>query len=117
MRALVLAALLATPLLQATKPDRNTVEAPRRIPDRTQARVEYTEEAIKANYYGTAHLSGIVEVDGQVTNIVLLYPVPHGLGENVIAYLKTWRFVPAKRDGEPYAVRVTFGIGLQPPSK
>ena len=112
MRALVLAALLAIPLLHATKPA-PLVEGPKPLGPRAQP--EYTEEAIKADYHGKANLSGIVDVDGQVTNIVLLYPLPHGLSEKVIACLKKWRFVPAKRDGEPFPVRVNFEIGLHPP--
>jgi TonB family protein len=77
--------------------------------------IEYTEEATKANYHGTARLSGTVNVDGQVTDIILLSPLPYGLGDKVITYLKKWRFIPAKRDGDPYPAKVQFQIGLWPP--
>jgi TonB family protein len=114
MRVVVLAAVLALQVLQATKPAPLT-EAPKPIFPRPYP--EYTEEAIKANYHGKARASGTVDVEGRLINVVLLSPLPYGMGDQVIECLQNWRFVPAKRDGEPISVPVNIEIGLRPLQK
>lgn len=69
----------------------------------------YTADAMKARISGRAILECIVEVDGSVSHIRIVRSVDpvHGLDEEAIRALKTWRFAPGTRFGEPVPVRIT----------
>src|SRR5262245_33520119 len=79
------------------------VSAPRAIfaPD-----PEYSEEARKAKYQGTVVLFMVVGPDGLAREIRVMRSVGMGLDEKAIEAVRTWRFEPARRDGQAVAVQI-----------
>lgn len=61
---------------------------------------------------GTVVLETVIRRDGSIGEICVLSADPSGLGfeEAAIEAVKQWRYVPAKRDGEPIAVRFVVRV-------
>ena len=68
----------------------------------------YSEKARNAHYEGVCTLRLIVEKDGRPSNIRVLKGIGMGLDENAIEAVKSWKFEPAMKDGQP--VRVVIAI-------
>jgi TonB family protein len=68
----------------------------------------YSEKARNAHYEGVCTLRLIVEKDGRPSNIRLVKGIGMGLDENAIEAVKSWKFEPAMKDGQP--VRVVIAI-------
>jgi len=85
----------------------NGVTAPkaRFTPDPT-----YSMAARGAKFQGTSILSVIVDKNGAVQNILLARPAGLGLDEESVQAVRTWKFDPAKRNGEPVAVEVSVEV-------
>jgi TonB family protein len=62
---------------------------------------EYTEAARKARIQGKVELSVTVGTNGMPRDIQVTHPLDPGLDEKAIESVKTWRFRPAMRNGEP----------------
>ena len=86
------------------------VSAPRAI---YQPDPEYSEEARKAKYQGTVVLWIVVGPDGRVKDIRVQRSLGMGLDEKAIEAVKTWKFEPAKRDGQPVAVQVNVEVNFR----
>jgi TonB family protein len=75
---------------------------------------EYSEEARKAKFQGTAVLYLVVNASGTPTNLQIVRPLGLGLDEKAIAAISTWKFDPAQQDGKSVAaivnVEVTFHL-------
>lgn len=86
------------------------VSAPRAIfaPD-----PEYSEEARKAKYQGTVVLWMIVGPDGRARDIRVTRSVGLGLDEKAIEAVKTWKFEPAHKDGQPVAVQINVEVSFR----
>lgn len=86
------------------------VSAPRAIfaPD-----PEYSEEARKAKYQGTVVLYMIVGPDGRARDIRVMRSVGMGLDEKAIEAVRTWRFDPARRDGQAVAVQINVEVSFR----
>ena len=74
---------------------------------------EYSEEARKAKYSGTCVLWLIVGRDGRPRDIKVARTLGLGLDEKAIEAVKTWRFVPAKKDGQPVDVQINVEVRFQ----
>lgn len=72
----------------------------------------YTEDARRAGVEGVVILETVVDEEGNVRDVRILKGLPYGLGESAIDTVKTWRYEPALRDGEPVAVYFTFTINF-----
>ena len=85
------------------------VSAPRAIysPD-----PEYSEEARKAKYQGTVLLWIKVGADGQVHDVRVLRTLGLGLDEKAIEAVKTWKFDPARKDGQAVAVQMNVEVSF-----
>lgn len=74
----------------------------------------FSEAARKAKYQGTVVLSLVVDKMGQVRSIRIWKPLGFGLDQKAVETVATWRFDPAKKDGEPVnaeiAVEVDFHL-------
>jgi TonB family protein len=72
----------------------------------------YTKEARGAKLEGTVHLSVTVEADGTVSDVKVTQPLGKGLDESAVNTVKTWKFLPAMKAGQPVAwtgmVEVSF---------
>jgi periplasmic protein TonB len=86
------------------------VSAPRAVfaPD-----PEYSEEARKAKYQGTVVLWMIVGPDGRPRDIKVARSVGMGLDEKAIEAVRTWRFEPARKDGQPVAVQINVEVSFR----
>jgi periplasmic protein TonB len=86
------------------------VSAPRAVfaPD-----PEYSEEARKAKYQGTVVLYMIVGPDGRARDIRVMRSVGMGLDEKAIAAVRTWKFDPARRDGQAVAVQINVEVSFR----
>jgi TonB family protein len=86
------------------------VSAPRAVfaPD-----PEYSEEARKAKYQGTVVLWMIVGPDGRAREIKVARSVGMGLDEKAIEAVSTWKFEPARKDGQPVAVQINVEVSFR----
>jgi len=75
---------------------------------------ELTEEARKAGVKATVVLNIVVGRDGRVGRIKVVRSAGMGLDESTIDTVKTWRFQPAIRDGQPVAVEINVEVVLEP---
>ena len=83
------------------------VSAPRVV---YQPDPEYSEEARKAKYQGTCVLWLVVGPDGHPRDIRIARSLGLGLDEKAIDAVKTWRFEPAMKDGQPVAVQINVEV-------
>ncbi len=69
----------------------------------------YTQAARDAKIQGQVWLSVVVKKDGTVGDVQVRQSLDteFGLDDAAVAAMRQWRFEPARRDGEPVAVRVT----------
>ena len=86
------------------------VSAPRAVfaPD-----PEYSDEARKAKYQGTVVLYMIVGPDGRARDIRVMRSVGMGLDEKAIEAVRTWKFDPARRDGQAVAVQINVEVSFR----
>lgn len=86
------------------------VSAPRAVysPD-----PEYSEEARKAKYQGTVVLYVVVGADGRPHDIRIQRSLGLGLDEKAIEAVRTWKFEPAKKDGQAVAVQVNIEVNFR----
>jgi TonB family protein len=71
---------------------------------------EYSDEARKAKYQGTATFSMIIEPSGGTRDIEVVRPLGMGLDEKALEAISTWTFEPARKDGNPVAVQVMVEV-------
>ena len=74
---------------------------------------DYSEEARKAKYQGTVVLWVIVGADGRPHDIRIQRSVGMGLDEKAVEAVRTWRFEPARKDGQPVAVQVNIEVNFR----
>jgi TonB family protein len=104
--------------LAAQSPDANGVYrgGPGITPPKVLSKKEpqYTEEARKAMVNGRAVLDLVVGDDGIPTNIKVVRgrEVGFGLDENAIESVSSWRFEPARKNGEPVKMYATIEVSF-----
>lgn len=74
---------------------------------------EYSDEARRAKYNGTAVISLIVDSSGTPENLQIVRPLGLGLDEKAIAAVSTWKFDPSKKDGQPAAVSIMVEVDFR----
>jgi len=86
------------------------VSAPRAIfaPD-----PEYSEEARKAKYQGTVVLWVEVGPDGKPRQIRPQRTLGMGLDEKAMEAVRTWKFEPARLNGQPVAVQINVEVNFR----
>lgn len=85
------------------------ISKPKRIHD---PRPPYTEEARQARIQGMVVLQLVVLEDGSVTAVKILKGQPRGLDQSAIDTVRTWRFEPGRKDGDPVPVRLLLTINF-----
>jgi periplasmic protein TonB len=95
----------------------NQPPAPGSAPPRVvhKSEPEYTKEALEAKLEGFVMLSITVGLDGTAGDIQVVKGLGAGLDEKAVECLKTWRFIPAVRNGEPTAVKARVEIRFMLP--
>jgi len=74
---------------------------------------EYSDEARKAKIQGTCVLWLIVGPDGRPRDIKVQRTLGMGLDEKAIEAVKTWRFDPARKDGQAVAVPINVEVSFR----
>jgi TonB family protein len=74
---------------------------------------EYSEEARKAKYQGTVVLFMIVGPDGRPHEVRVMRSVGMGLDEKAIEAVRTWKFEPARKDGQAVAVQISVEVAFR----
>jgi TonB family protein len=72
----------------------------------------FSEEARRAKFQGTVTLNIAIDKEGKVFRIRIDKAAGRGLDENAVESVKTWRFVPATRDGQPVAVEMKIEVAF-----
>ena len=73
---------------------------------------EYSAEARQAKYQGTVVLWAIIGPDGLPRNLRVRQSLGMGLDEKALEAVRTWRFRPATKDGDPVAVQIEVEVNF-----
>jgi TonB family protein len=73
----------------------------------------YSDVARRAHYQGMVVLWLIVKPDGTPDKVRVQRSIGMGLDEAAIAAVKTWRFQPATRDGQPVPVMINVEVNFR----
>jgi TonB family protein len=86
------------------------VSAPRAVfaPD-----PDYSEEARKAKFQGTVILWVVIGADGRVHDLRVQRSLGMGLDEKAMEAVRTWRFEPSRKDGQPVAVQINVEVNFR----
>lgn len=91
--------------------------APGIVPPRllSQVQPKYTRDAMQAKIQGDVELTGVVLVNGTVTELRVVKSLDPcgGLDEEAIKAASAWRFAPAQLDGHPIPVIVTLILSFR----
>jgi protein TonB len=71
---------------------------------------DYSELARRAKYQGVIVLGVIVGPDGNPQDVWVVKKLGLGLDQKAIDAVRTWKFDPATRDGEPVAVLINVEV-------
>ena len=74
---------------------------------------EYSEEARKSKYQGVVVLWLVIGPDGRPHEIRVARPLGMGLDEKAMEAVRTWRFDPARKDGQPVAVQMNVEVSFR----
>jgi TonB family protein len=74
---------------------------------------DYSDEARKSKYQGTVILGVIIDADGRVWDARVVRSLGMGLDEKALETVRTWRFAPARKDGQPVPVQVNIEISFR----
>ncbi len=74
---------------------------------------EYSEEARKAKYQGTVVLWVVVGPDGRPKDIRVQRTLGMGLDEKAVEAVRTWKFEPARLNGNPVAVQINVEVNFR----
>jgi protein TonB len=94
----------------AYRPGLGGVTAPRTIyaPD-----PQYSDQARTAKFQGSVLLWMIVGEDGLPKDIRIVRSVGLGLDERAMETVKTWRFDPGRKDGQPVATQINVEVSFR----
>src|SRR5512143_4015507 len=74
---------------------------------------DYSEEARKAKWQGTVVLWVVIGPDGRPRDVRVQRSLGMGLDEKAIEAVKTWKFEPARKDGQPVAVQINVEVNFR----
>jgi periplasmic protein TonB len=74
---------------------------------------EFSEEARKAKYQGTVILWVVVGTDGRPRDIKVQRALGMGLDEKAVETVRTWKFEPAKKDGQAVPVQIFVEVNFR----
>ncbi len=73
----------------------------------------YPEESRKARITGAVVLQTIIDVEGRITDTKVLKSPAADLAEAAVEAIRTWRFEPARLNGEPVAVYYNLTVNFR----
>ena len=72
----------------------------------------YTDYARVHRISGMVILAVVVGIDGQVKDVQVQHGVDPSLDQSAVDTIRTWRFEPGTKDGQPVAVQVNVEVGF-----
>jgi TonB family protein len=75
-----------------------------------QSNPEYSELARSLKFGAEVVLSCVITKEGVASNIKIERPAGLGLDEKAIEAVRTWRFEPAMRNGDPVPVLISVEV-------
>jgi len=72
----------------------------------------FSDAARYEKFQGVVVMSLVIARDGSVRQVRLLRPVGMGLDDQAVARVKTWRFSPGTRNGEPVAIELNIEVAF-----
>jgi len=79
----------------------STASSPASVVETSRNRPRYTEAARKAGWQGAVLVRVALDARGAVTALEVIRHAPFGLDEAAAQAVRSWTFVPARRDGKP----------------
>ena len=79
----------------------------------TKVPPDYSDEARRARFEGTAILFVVVDENGAPRNLKVLRPLGLGLDEKAIEAVSQWKFRPGMKDGEAVPVQATIEVNFR----
>jgi TonB family protein len=73
---------------------------------------EYPESARELRFQGVVVLSCIVTKEGEASDLEIVRPAGLGLDEKAVETVRTWRFNPAMKNGDPVAVKISIEVAF-----
>jgi TonB family protein len=72
----------------------------------------FTDRASREDFEGIVVLNVVINKTGRVQNIRLVRPLGMGMDEAAVDTVKTWRFKPSTRNGEPMDVEMNIEVAF-----
>ncbi len=72
----------------------------------------YSDAAREQRIEGTMALQLVVDSSGQTRDIVIVSPIGYGLDELAVEAVRTWKFEPARKDGQPVSVAINVEVAF-----
>lgn len=73
---------------------------------------EFSEEARRSKYQGEVTLLATIGADGRTRDLRVVRSLGMGLDEKAMEAVRTWRFEPARKDGQPVAVQMNIIVNF-----
>jgi TonB family protein len=70
----------------------------------------FSPKAAQRRFEGVVGLDVIIDSKGRISRADVIHPLGMGLDEEALKTVKTWRFTPAMREGQPVAVKVYIEV-------
>jgi TonB family protein len=101
----------AAPAAASDEPEGPRVSVPASLV--SSGRPEYPPEARAAAIEADVPLEIVVDEGGRVVESSLLRRAGHGFDESALQAIRTYRFAPAQRDGQPVRVRMRWSVAFR----
>jgi len=73
----------------------------------------YSDAALKKRIQGTVIISLVVDPSGMPADIAAQLPLGVGLDERAVEAVRTWRFQPGKKDGQPINIQAQIEVNFR----
>jgi len=73
---------------------------------------EFSEAARYEKFTGVLVLEIVIDKDGRIAHVKIVKPLGLGLDENAVKNVKTWRFTPGVREGQPVALQMNIEVSF-----
>jgi len=78
-----------------------------------QSDPEFSERARREKKQGVVMLSLVVNDEGIPEDITIIRPLGYGLDEKALSCVKNWRFKPAEKNGQPFAMKIAIEVDFR----
>lgn len=72
--------------------------------------MKYPQEALDKRISGSVYISGMVEEDGSLTELIVMKGIGHGCDEEALRIVKLMKLIPGQKNGKPYRVKIIIPV-------